>query len=134
VSDYGRSTGRILFCFFLAAFVFAGIYYLCGLVKPPGIIENLFVVEPGKVNVPRYIVPLRAIYFSIVTMTTLGFGDIYANPKSIAGHLCLIAQVILGYGFLAALVTRLAVLFTADGPARAYHKKEEDKEDKKETK
>ena len=117
VSDYGRSTIRILLCFFLAAFAFAGIYYLCGLVKPPGIIENLFVVESGEVNVPTYIVPLRAIYFSIVTMTTLGFGDIYANPKSIAGHLCLIVQVILGYAFLAALVTRLAVLFTADGPA-----------------
>ena len=123
VSDYGRSTGRIILTFFLTAFIFAGIYYLCGLVKPPGIIENLFVVEPGKVNVPPYIVPLRAIYFSIVTMTTLGFGDIYANPKSIAGHLCLIVQVILGYAFLAALVTRLAVLFTADGPAVDFWRK-----------
>ena len=56
-------------------------------------------------------------------MTTLGFGDIYANPKSIAGHLCLIIQVILGYAFLAALVTRLAVLFTADGPARKFWRK-----------
>lgn len=123
VSDYGRSTGRIISIFFLTAFIFAGIYYLCGLVKSPGIIENLFVVESGKVNVPRYIVPLRAIYFSIVTMTTLGFGDIYADPKSIAGHLCLIAQVILGYAFLAALVTRLAILFTADGPAIKHYKK-----------
>ena len=64
-------------------------------------------------------------------MTTLGFGDIYANPKSPVGQILLIFHVLLGYVFLAALVTRLAVLFTADGPAIKHCKKEEDKEDKK---
>ena len=64
----------------------------------------------------------RPVYFSIVTMTTLGFGDMYANKGSIAGHVILAVQVILGYVLLGALVTRFAVLFTAGGPAGRFSK------------
>jgi hypothetical protein len=53
-------------------------------------------------------------------MTTLGFGDMHANCKSFFGHLLLTLQVILGYVLLGALVTRLAVLFTASGPAGSF--------------
>ena len=65
------------------------------------------------------------MYFSIVTMTTLGFGDMYANKGSIAGQVILALQVILGYVLLGALVTRFAVLFTAGGPAGRFSKGEE---------
>ena len=64
--------------------------------------------------------PVRAVYFSIVTMTTLGFGDMYANKGSIAGHVILAVQVILGYVLLGALITRFSVLFTAGGPAGSF--------------
>ena len=63
---------------------------------------------------------IRACYFSVVTMTTLGFGDMFANKHSYAGHFLLMVQVILGYVLLGALVTRLAVLFTSDGPAGSF--------------
>jgi len=53
-------------------------------------------------------------------MTTLGFGDMYANAQSIWGHILLTFQVILGYVLLGALVTRFAVLFTAGGPAGKF--------------
>ena len=32
----------------------------------------------------------RSVYFSIVTITTLGFGDMYAKKGSIAWHVLLI--------------------------------------------
>jgi len=64
--------------------------------------------------------PLRALYFSIVTMTTLGFGDMYARGQSIFGHLLLILKVLLGYVLLGALVTRFAVFFTGDGPSGKF--------------
>ena len=51
-----------------------------------------------------------------VTMTTLGFGDIYAKPDCFWGYFFLTAQVILGYVLLGVLITRLAVLFNSDGP------------------
>jgi hypothetical protein len=125
ISDYGISTKRVIITFFALAFVFANIYYHWGRIAPPGIVENLFEVEKATgevVVVPSWLVPLRTLYFSIVTMTTLGFGDMYANAQSIWGHILLSLQVILGYVLLGALVTRFAVLFTAGGPAGEFAK------------
>ena len=46
----------------------------------------------------------------------------HAGKGSIAGHVMLALQVILGYVLLRALVTRFAVLFTAGGPAGKFSK------------
>ncbi len=119
MSDYGLSTSRIIFTFFGLAFVFANIYYHWGRLAPPGIVNYLFVDRNG-IEVQWWLVPLRTLYFSIVTMTTLGFGDMYANAHSVWGHIMLSLQVILGYVLLAALVTRFAVLFMAGGPAGKF--------------
>jgi len=120
VSDYGRSTGGIVLRFFGLALFFAVIYGICAWLWPPGIVNNLD-IEP---HLPLWhyflLVLLRPVYFSIVTMTTLGFGDMHANPESIWGHVLLTIQVILGYVLLGALVTRFAVLFTAGGPAGKF--------------
>ena len=109
MSNYGRSTGRVIGTFFILAFAFAGIYFTVS-----GLVANLH--ETGH----WFGDLVRAVYFSIVTMTTLGFGDMYAHPQSIAGHLLLILQVLLGYVLLGALITRFAVLFTAGGPAGKF--------------
>ena len=81
-------------------------------------------------EVPWWLVPLRTLYFSIVTMTTLGFGDMYANAQSIWGHILLSVQVILGYVLLGALVTRFAVLFTAGGPAGKFANEKGEKDER----
>ncbi len=108
MSDYGRSTGRIIFTFFVLAFLFTVVYWLW----------------PNCVSVNCKVGDLRsflhALYFSVVTMTTLGFGDIAANPDSWQGQVLLMVQVILGYVLLGALVTRLAILFMAGGPAGKF--------------
>jgi hypothetical protein len=99
-------------------------YHLVGVKDYPGIVSNLFVLEDSQQAVSGWLVPLRSVYFSIVTMTTLGFGDMYASAHSlfrgIAGHILLALQVTLGYVLLGALVTRFAVLFTAGGPAGSF--------------
>lgn len=108
ISNYGLSTWRIIFTFFSLAFVFALIYWLW----PKFVLVNDIVGDiKGFVH---------ALYFSVVTMTTLGFGDIAANPESWEGQVLLMLQVILGYVLLGALVTRFAVLFTAGGPAGKF--------------
>ncbi|MHC4475345.1 MAG: pentapeptide repeat-containing protein [Planctomycetota bacterium] len=112
ITDYGRSTGRIVGTFFVLALVFALIYWLC----PRCVMVN------GMVGDIRGF--LHALYFSVVTMTTLGFGDIAANPDSWGGQVLLMVQVILGYVLLGALVTRFAVLFTAGGPAGKFASEE----------
>ena len=121
MSDYGLSTARIIAVFFGLAILFAAIYWIWGLVAPPGIVQNLLVDRNGIV-VPSALVPFRALYFSVVTMTTLGFGDMHAYAASFWGHLLLMVQVLLGYVLLAALVTRFAILFTAGGPAGRFSK------------
>jgi hypothetical protein len=121
MSDYGRSIGWLIITFFALAFVFAAIYYVYGILNPPGIVNSLFEGKEGLV--PVWLVPFRTIYFSIVTMTTLGFGDMHANCQSFLGHILLTVQVILGYVLLGALVTRFAVLFTVGGPAGKFSPK-----------
>ncbi len=132
ISDYGISTKQIIKTFFQWALIFAAIYlawglidyHLVGLKDDPGIVSNLFVLEGEQETISPWLVPFRSIYFSIVTMTTLGFGDMYANAHSfmrgLFGHALLSLQVILGYILLGALVTRFAVLFTAGGPAGKF--------------
>lgn len=111
VSDYGRSTARVIGAFFLLAFLFALVYWYW----PKCVMVNDVVGDiRGSVH---------ALYFSVVTMTTLGFGDIAANPESWCGQVLLMLQVILGYVLLGALVTRFAVLFGAGGPAGRFAKR-----------
>ena len=124
VSDYGMSTSRIMGAFFGLAFLFGVLYYFF-----PGLVCNLANI-PGTQGEPpiplsSWDQPFRAIYFSVVTMTTLGFGDIYANPHSKIGHILLMAQVLFGYGLLGALITRLGILFQSLGPAQDYSSSKE---------
>jgi len=116
ISDYGISTGRLVGVFLILALGFAAVYSSAASLCPPGIISNLE-VQP---HLPLWhyfiLLTLRPVYFSVVTMTTLGFGDMHANPVSILGHVLLTLQVLSGYVLLGALVTRFAVLFTAGGP------------------
>ena len=107
-SDYGQSTLRISLAFTVLAVVFAGVYYCC-----PDWVQGL--------NQSRgFVAGLHAFYFSVVVMTTLGFGDVVARPDVWQGQVLLILQVILGYILLGALITRLSVLFTAGGPSGRF--------------
>lgn len=105
ISDYGRSTRRIIATFLLLAVVF-GLHYWG---KPECVVTTL--------GVGQFATVWHAMYFSVVTMTTLGFGDIHANPASTWGQTVLMCQVIFGYILLGALVTRFAILFSGEGPA-----------------
>jgi uncharacterized protein YjbI with pentapeptide repeats len=108
-SDYGSSSGRVLLALAFLSALFAALYYWRGLVAPPGLVTNLFWAD--GVAVPHLLAPLRALYFSVVTMTTLGFGDVNAEPTSYLGHVLLMVQVALGYVLLGALITRFAIMF-----------------------
>lgn len=125
ISDYGSSTMRVGLVFFVFSIIFT-LVYLYGVEsnvpceacngEQIGYIQNL-VTDFDKISDSwNWQLWLRAFYFSIVTMTTLGFGDMCAHECSAAGYVILIAQVLLGYFLLGALITRLGVMFTASGP------------------
>ena len=130
ISDYGGSTFRIAIWFLILSIGFAALYYGFGLYDyyykgtayNPGIVNGLF---PWKFH-PDYLHPnliLRSLYFSFVTMTTLGFGDMLANEHHWLGHLLLMCQIIIGYILFGAMVTRFAVLFSSTGPAQTFERK-----------
>jgi hypothetical protein len=125
ISNYGLSTGRIIAVFLGLAIGFAIIYWLWGLVAPPGIVDYLF-VDGNGVRVTGWLVPIRAVHFSVVIMT-VGFTNMHANAHSLWAHILVGLQMILGFVLLGALVTRFAVLFTAGGPAGRFADEKEKK-------
>ena len=91
-SDCGRSLGRwTLWCVLLVA-VFSGIY------------------TQVSIDYGEHETWLSPIYYSVVTFTTLGYGDVL--PASVAGQVVAMTQVVLGYlalgGLLAILSDKLA--------------------------
>lgn len=134
-SDYGRSTLRILLYFLAFSLFFAAVYFGWGVLADGAPVQGLFIardVQGGALaeaplykEVPTLIRPLRAVYFSVVTMTTLGFGDLTAQPSSFWGHVLLMVQVFLGYILLGALITRFAIMFEGGvGPVPKVEKAE----------
>lgn len=105
LSNYGRSTFHIVTFFFTMVAVFSVLYW-----NNPEVLNNYEIDgQSGKLY--------RAICFSIVTMITLGFSDMNAAPNSFFGNIAVTMQIISGYVILAALVTRISVLFNSNGPA-----------------
>jgi voltage-gated potassium channel len=64
-----------------------------------------------------------ALYFSVITLTTVGYGDF--APETDAGKLFTSAYVLVGIGILAAFVTRLAAEMarTSALPHRRSHRR-----------
>ena len=69
---------------------------------------------------------MRSIYVPIETILISSAAAIKApipaNPDNWCGQVLLMVQVVFGYVLLGALITRLAVLFTGDGPAGRFAK------------
>ncbi|MEE2940394.1 MAG: pentapeptide repeat-containing protein [Planctomycetota bacterium] len=84
-SDCGRSVGRLAACCAVLAAVFALIYTRVGIDFGPN--ETW----------------LSPVYLSLVTLTTLGFGD--AVPTSVAGQIAVMTEVVLGYVMLGGILT-----------------------------
>lgn len=91
---YGRSLGRIALYALILAMAFGIVYALdqalvWGLMDYSGSAES----------------PLTPFYYSIVTYTTLGFGDI--TPRHWLGELIIVVEVLLGYTTLGLLLAIL---------------------------
>ena len=131
-SDYGSSTKRILVAFSLSSIIFSFLYLLPLWIGPMKFARLTFGVQPLLENFDyealtpsqcsnifgygcNFDLWFRSLYFSVVTMTTLGFGDINAHPASMTGQSLVMIQVLIGYVLLGALITRLSILFQEVG-------------------
>jgi hypothetical protein len=89
LTDYGRS--------FMSVVVLASML-ICSF-------GAAYAHRPDMISSPRCPTPFTPYYFSIVTYTTLGFGDV--RPNNMAGEILVSMEVVLGYVTLGLL---LAVL------------------------
>ena len=87
-SDCGRSMFRWLLWTALITLFFAWLYTLTG------------------IDYGRFPTPLSPLYFSIVTLTTLGYGDIV--PKNMLGQIVAMLEVMTGYLMLGGLLSILS--------------------------
>lgn len=87
-SDCGRSAGRWAVACGLVTALFAWLNTLVG------------------VDYGRYPTAISPLYFSVVTLATLGYGD--AVPSSIGGQIVAISAVLAGYVMLGGLLTILS--------------------------
>ena len=91
--DYGRSFGRWAFVSLVIALIFGGVFY--------AIQDHLKIVDHN--TAPKL---ATMFYFSIVTFTTLGFGDI--TPKTLLAEIIVGGEVIAGYIMLGGLISIFA--------------------------
>ena len=92
LADCGRSLGRWAGWSFLLALLFAFLFWHLG---------------PDAFNTPHLKFDLLTMfYYSVVTFTTLGFGDII--PKTTTAAMCVTVEVIVGYVMLGGLITIFA--------------------------
>jgi hypothetical protein len=89
--DYGRSLGRVVWLASLLVVFYGLIYSIC-----PGMLDYQQSVKSS----------FTPYYFSIVTYTTLGFGDV--KPKDLIGEIIVSTEVIMGYTTLGLLLAVLA--------------------------
>lgn len=103
----GMHTERIFAA--LDAYLIAGIVFgLC--------YARIEQVWPGSFaqSVPGAMTPIRALYFSFVTLVTLGYGDIVPNNDAVRGIVVL--EAIGGHLYVVVLVARLVTLYSTAPP------------------
>ena len=88
-SDCGRSLGRWLVVILAVAAVFKALFAVVGV--------RINEYDPGIVTY---------LYYSVVTLTTLGYGDIV--PNSTLGQILVIVEVCIGYMMLGGLISIFA--------------------------
>ncbi len=84
-SDCGRSMSRWCFWIVVQILFFAWLYSVAG-------------VDYGS-----HPTPISDLYLSVVTLTTLGFGDVV--PKNVAGQIIVMCEVVIGYMMLGGLLS-----------------------------
>ncbi len=110
-SDCGRSLMRWGVFLIINVFLFAFIYWGMDTWVPPAepLVSHLTKIGDG--GLPGGFIPY--LYYSVVTFTTLGYGDV--SPQTAAGQIVLIIHISIGYLGLGALLSILATKFASRG-------------------
>ena len=110
-SKCGRSMTRWGLFLALNVLFFACVYWAMDQWMLPGGFDSHLKGIGGDSGLSGGFIPY--LYFSVVTFTTLGFGDL--SPLAVAGQVVLIVHITIGYLGLGALLSILATKFASRG-------------------
>lgn len=112
-SNYGKDIKRWIFCSIGVILFFSSFFFLDHIISCFCGTSPLYSFLCCEI-IPRFDIKyqtlLSPLYFSAVTFTTLGFGDIV--PINAAGQLLVMLEVIIGYVMLGGLVSIFANIFS----------------------
>lgn len=109
LSDYGESTLRIASTFVVSTMLFALFYCQISTLLDGERFEPSLVRASD--NTSQAVI--RLLYFSTVTTTTLGFGDVHPGATSSFLQLTVAVQAVFGYVILGLVLTRLSNLYSS---------------------
>lgn len=103
-SKYGTSTRRWISCSILIVLFFGAIFsnFPCPNFYPIEVKKALCFLAPS-IKITSIDNNFSPFYFSVVTFTTLGFGDI--TPLNLSAQILIVLEVIFGYLMLGGLIT-----------------------------
>lgn len=110
-TDYGSSTIRLLLVFIITSISFSLVYGVF-----PELTNDIILQSPNSLT----LLITRSIYFSIIVMTGLGFGEIHAAPDCSISHIVITSQTLLGFILLGAFLVRIGILFQGEFPVSPY--------------
>lgn len=110
-SKCGRSMTRWGLFLALNILFFSCVYWAMDQWMTPVGLDSHLKGIGGDSGLPGGFIPY--LYFSVVTFTTLGFGDV--SPVTVAGQVVLITHITIGYLGLGALLSILATKFASRG-------------------
>jgi hypothetical protein len=100
-----------LSAYLLLALIWALLYSTVDMLQPGAFSVPIAIDPGGHLSDPGLSVPFPSFYFSIVTITTLGYGDI--TPVAGAARTLASSEAILGQMFIAITLARLVAIFSS---------------------
>lgn len=123
ITDYGSSTVRLILVFL----GIASLYALSYVIYPDMTNDDVLKYSPDV-----GLVAARALYFSVIVMTGLGFGEIAPNSSIFIGHVVVLLQSLTGYILLGAFLVRIGILFQGEFPVSAVRRRKKGQSDTEE--
>jgi len=100
-------------CAGIGTYLMLGVLWMLGYVLVARVAPDSFAFNVGSVS-SRSMDGFNALYFSFVTLSTVGFGDIV--PVSGAARMLAMTEAIAGLFYMTLLIARLVAIYSAERP------------------
>jgi len=109
-----RRVDSEVMCAAVANYLLLGLMWTLAYTLVSDVVPNAFVVSAGPA-VGERIEGFNALYFSFITLSTVGYGDI--SPAAPVARMLAMTEAVTGTFYLALLISRLVAMYSAEPKA-----------------